>query len=116
VSTVVHGLYITVLGMGLVFLTLGAIYLLITLLVKLLPPRTAPAVPHVSAPAPDEPAGGDLEGEKIAAIGIALARALADEPNALAPTGAEVSGRANSWVAAGRTRQLNHPQSREKKS
>jgi sodium pump decarboxylase gamma subunit len=113
----VHGLVITVLGMGLVFLTLGAIYLLMKLLVRLIPPKNVPATAPVPVAAPvSAPAPKDLESEKIAAISVALARALADESRILAATGHKASDRASGWVAAGRTRQLNHPQSREKRS
>ena len=97
---------------GLVFLTLGAIYLLMTLLVRFLPPKNAPAVAQksTSSPVPEH-----QNGEKVAAVSVALARALADESVALPTPAAEASDRASGWVAAGRNRQLTHPQSREKK-
>jgi sodium pump decarboxylase gamma subunit len=113
VSDFVHGLYITALGMGLVFLTLGAILLLMTALVRLFPTKGQPAR---ETPDMDAPAGNDLEQEKIAAISAALAHALAQTPAAGAADRRIVAGQGSGWVAAGRSRQVNHPQSREKRS
>ena len=110
-SDVVHGLYITGLGMGLVFLTLGAILLLMVLLVRLFPSKAAK-----ESPAPAAPVATDLEQEKVAAISVALARALLEDRMPPAVGRGSAAGQDSSWAAAGRQRQLNQPRSREKTS
>jgi len=94
-------LAITVVGMGLVFLALGIVFLAMIVLQRVFSPPPAPAV--------EAPAAG-RSAEKIAAIGLALARALAEERSSISP-----AGPSSAWAAAGRSRALNRPRSRETK-
>ena len=112
-STVTQGLYITVIGMGLVFITLSFILLLMTLLTKLFPVKIP--IPKKFQPEPTTDESPEIEIEKVAAISIALVKAMTEErrmsplPETIIP---EI--RLSAWVTYGRARQLNHPKSRNK--
>lgn len=117
-STVTQGMYITVVGMGLVFLALGLILLVMVLLQKAFSAKATEAESRsasVAAPAAESSPATTIEKEKIAAISVALSWAMADDKRRTLPAGAESRGGSPShWVVAGRSRQLHHPRSREK--
>ena len=117
-STVTQGAYITVVGMGLVFLALGLILLVMILLQRAFPAKTDTVESGAAAdiaPATESAPAAGIEKEKIAAISLALAQAMADEKRHVLPAGAELGGSSVSgWLLAGRSRQLHHPHSREK--
>jgi len=113
VSTVTQGLYITVIGMGLVFLTLGIILLLMILLTKIFPAKDAE--PTETHPSPSRAEPTDIERKKVAAISVAIEWALAEEHRFHSPAASFVPrSELTGWAAAGRSRQLNAPRSREK--
>lgn len=110
-TDLMQGATITIVGMGLVFLALGAILLLMKLLTWLFPPgETAAGSPQTDVTLVGN---GDLHDEKIAAISAALALAL-DEAQ-VGHSQQESPLPIDAWVAAGRSRQLSHPMSRERR-
>ena len=113
-STVTQGLYITVIGMGLVFLTLSIILVLMILLTRIFPAKDE--TPTETHPPPSRAEPTDIESEKVAAISVAIEWALAEEHRSHSPAPGSVSGNElTNWAAAGRSRQLNTPRSREKR-
>lgn len=112
-STVTHGLYITVIGMGLVFVTLGVILLLMALLTKLFPVKIPIAQKFQTKTTAEE--SPDIDIEKIAAISAALIKAMTEE-RGMAPLPETIIPeiKLNAWVTNGRARQLNHPKTRNK--
>jgi Na+-transporting methylmalonyl-CoA/oxaloacetate decarboxylase gamma subunit len=113
------GLQLTVVGMGLVFLLLGVLWLLLTMLLRLdrapaAPAATAPARAHPAAPAPAPPVPTPL----LTAIGVAVLVHRAVRRKQAAPymrshwPGSLLY--ASRWVAGGRhiQNQAWHPKSR----
>lgn len=107
-GTATQGLQITLIGMSLVFLTLGLIIVTMVLLTRLPGLRSAEAGQEAEG-TPNEPAseafvplsaGGD-ELERVAAIAVAVARSRRRSRRASKPQIA-----ANAWKQAGRARQL----------
>jgi len=103
-NATVQALYITAVGMGLVFLALGIVLLAMLALRKAFPRRdVAPAgetsQAEVSRPTPAQ----------VAAIAVALARSRAEARRPAAPAGP------SGWLSVGRSRQLQQPLSRERK-
>ena len=92
-----HGLYLTVAGMGLVFLALGILLGLSILLERLFRPRQS----SLTEPAA-EPAEEDIT--LAAAIGLALALEDSVEHSGSVPSTARVA--AGGWTVAGRSRQV----------
>lgn len=97
-ETVLQGLYITVLGMGLVFAALGALLLVMVLLDRAFRPRPRPERARADAAPREEE---DLA--IVAAVGLVLAQAAA-RAQASAPEHAQAM--LGPWAAAGRRRQL----------
>jgi Na+-transporting methylmalonyl-CoA/oxaloacetate decarboxylase gamma subunit len=108
-GTATQGLQITVVGMSLVFVTLGLIIVTMILLTQFPGLRSVEAGEEAED-TPDEPeqepsvvvplAGGD-ELERVAAIAVTLIRSRRRSRHARKPRIA-----ANAWKQAGRTRQL----------
>lgn len=99
-ETVLQGLSITVVGMGLVFAALGILFGVMVALERAFRPR--PTQAQVPQAAEAQEAGEELA--LIAAMGLALAQAAAREQAWMeAPEWAEESG---AWAAAGRRRQV----------
>jgi sodium pump decarboxylase gamma subunit len=101
-STFLHGLWITVVGMGLVFLALGILVLAMMALDRLFRPRAKEAMATEAA---EEPSAVE---EEIAAIAVALASLLTKKE---APVGDRQLGSAlgdgpGSWSVVGRGQQL----------
>ena len=97
-STFLQGLWITVVGMSLVFLALGILVLAMMALERLFRPKTEGTM---AAVAPEEPSTGE---EEIAAIAVALASLLTKKE---APVGDRQLGSAlgdgpGSWSVVGR--------------
>jgi Na+-transporting methylmalonyl-CoA/oxaloacetate decarboxylase gamma subunit len=74
-NTFLQGIYVTVIGMGLVFFSLGILLLAMIALERLFRPDSFSS-PGVVAPPPKEVSKG--EEEKVAAIAVAIASALAE--------------------------------------
>ncbi len=102
-ETTLQGLYVTVVGMSLLFLALGVLMLCINLLGRAFPVRAEvePAPEPVAVPIP-------TEGMRIAAIAVALA--LATSP--LSPSMIEEGPGVGSWVILGRQAQMGSRQRR----
>ena len=101
-STFLQGLWITVVGMGLVFLALGILILAMMVLERLFRPRAKEAMATEAA---EEPS---TEEEEIVAIAVALASLLTKKE---APVGNRQLGSAlkdgpGSWSVVGRGQQL----------
>jgi len=97
-ETVVQGLYISVVGMGLVFASLGLLLLVMVGLVRLFPAKVQEGTAPEARPESEEK--DDLV--LAAIIGLALAEAAeAGEPVPL-----EAEAVAGAWTVAGRNRQL----------
>jgi sodium pump decarboxylase gamma subunit len=113
VTATTEALTITAVGMGLVFLALGIVLLTMILLQKIFsrPAKAAPAALPAEETPPAHPAVPPMAAmsEEVAAIAVALARAMAEETAGPAPAGL------SAWAGAGRYRQLNQPLMREKK-
>lgn len=101
-STFLQGLWITVVGMGLVFLALGILVLAMMALERLFRPKAKGAMVTGAAGEPS------TEEEEIAAIAVALASLLAKKE---APVGNRQLGSAlgdgpGSWSVVGQGQQL----------
>jgi Na+-transporting methylmalonyl-CoA/oxaloacetate decarboxylase gamma subunit len=112
VTTFTQGLTITAIGMGLVFLALGIVMLMMVLLQRIFSPAPGSNDALDSENMPTLP---DAEAGRLAAIGAALALALAEESAAWSPAAAS-DGRHRGWAVLGRYRQLHAPRTREKRS
>jgi Na+-transporting methylmalonyl-CoA/oxaloacetate decarboxylase gamma subunit len=101
-STFLQGLWITVVGMGLVFLALGILVLAMMALEGLFRPRVkgVMATGAVEGPSPEE--------EEIAAIAVALASLLAkkETPVRDRQLGSALEDGPGSWSVVGRGQQL----------
>jgi sodium pump decarboxylase gamma subunit len=115
-GTVAQGLEITVVGMSLVFLTLGLIILALTLLTHLPvlqaktekpKPKAQPAKQNLSSQAtaegaaPSSPAANDAELARVAAITVALVRS-----RRLATGQPSTQAASSKWKQYGRAHQL----------
>ncbi|MGC8837098.1 MAG: OadG family transporter subunit [Anaerolineae bacterium] len=100
-ETVLQGLAITVVGMGLVFAALGILLVVMVVLERAFRPR--PAQSQAPQAAEEQEAREDLT--LIAAVALALAQAAAREPVSVeVPQWAEAE--MGPWAAAGRRRQV----------
>ena len=101
-STFLHGLWITVMGMGLVFLALGLLVLAMIALDRLFRPRAKGAMATGAA---EEPS---TEEEEIAAIAVALASLLTKKEALVRhqQLGAALGDGPGSWSVVGRGQQL----------
>jgi Na+-transporting methylmalonyl-CoA/oxaloacetate decarboxylase gamma subunit len=100
-ETVLQGLSITVVGMGLVFAALGILLVVMVVLERAFRPRPA----RVQAPQGAEVQEAEEDLALIAVVGLALAQAAARERVAVeVPEWAEVE--TGPWAAAGRRRQV----------
>ena len=100
-STVLQGLYITVVGMGLVFVALCIFWVAMVILDRVFRPREGGEAAA--------PAGVTDERARVAAIAVALvqARATAERGQPRDATlGAALGGETSGWAAAGRARQV----------
>ena len=104
----IQGLYVTVIGMGLLFVSLGLLMGCIALLTRLFPVKDQEPGGDGDAATPDEPvegaaAGTDAMNTRVAAIAVGLALAEQDHlpriPRAAPPAGSNV---ADAWVILGR--------------
>jgi sodium pump decarboxylase gamma subunit len=101
-STFFHGLWITVVGMGLVFLALGILVLAMMALERLFRPRAKEAMATEAA---EEPS---IEEEEIAAIAVALTSLLTgkEAPVWDRQLGSALEDGPGSWSVVGRGQQL----------
>lgn len=101
-STFLQGLWITGVGMGLVFLALGILVLAMMALERLFRPR---AKGTITAGAAEEPS---TEEEEIAAIAVALASLLTKREAQVGDRqlGSALRGGPGSWSVVGRGQQL----------
>jgi sodium pump decarboxylase gamma subunit len=101
-STFLQGLWITVMGMGLVFLALGILVLAMMALERLFRPRAKGAMARGGA---EEPS---TEGEEIAAIAVALASLLRKKEARVEDRqlGSALGDGPSSWSVVGRGQQL----------
>ncbi len=101
-STFLHGLWITVVGMGLVFLALGRLVLAMMALDRLFRPRAKEAMATEAA---EEPSAVE---EEIAAIAVALASLLTkkEAPVGDRQLGSDLGDGPGSWSVVGRGQQL----------
>jgi sodium pump decarboxylase gamma subunit len=101
-STFLHGLWITVVGMGLVFLALGILVLAMMALDRLFRPRTEEAMARGAAEEPP------TEEDEIAAIAVALASLLTkkEAPVGNRQLGSDLKDGPGSWSVVGRGQQL----------
>ena len=101
-STFLQGLWITVMGMGLVFLALGILVLAMMALERLFRPRTEGAMATRAA---EEPS---TEEEEIAAIAVALASLLRKKEARVEDRqlGSALGDGPGSWSVVGRGQQL----------
>jgi Na+-transporting methylmalonyl-CoA/oxaloacetate decarboxylase gamma subunit len=114
-SSLATGLYLTVWGMGLVFLLLVILWGLLTILLRMDRPDAPASAPRRPAPAPAEP---PIPAELMAAIGLAVLTHQAVLRKQAAPMmrsywpGSILF--ASRWVAAGRHQQAQnwHPHKR----
>ena len=101
-STFLHGLWITVTGMGLVFLALGILVLAMMTLDRLFRPRAKQAMATEAA---EEPSTGE---EEIAAIAVALASLLTKQEAQVRDRqlGSALGDSPGSWSVVGQGQQL----------
>jgi sodium pump decarboxylase gamma subunit len=101
-STFLHGLWITVMGMGLVFLALGILVAAMMALERLFRPRAEGAMATGAA---EEPSTDE---EEIAAIAVALASLLTKQEAQVGDRqlGSALGDGLGSWSVAGRGQQL----------
>jgi sodium pump decarboxylase gamma subunit len=101
-STFLQGLWITIMGMGLVFLALGILVLAMMALERLFRPR---AEGVMATRAAEEPS---TEEEEIVAIAVALASLLTKKEAQARDRqlGSALGDRPGSWSVVGRGRQL----------
>jgi len=96
-STFLQGIYVTVVGMGLVFLSLGILLLAMIALERLFRPRETRVVPP-----PEET--DRAERERVAAIAVALASAMAKGESVRVEEGlgAGLREKTSPWALLGR--------------
>jgi len=101
-STFLHGLWITVVGMGLVFLALGILVVAMMALERLFRPRAKGAMATGAA---EEPS---TEEEEIVAIAVALASLLTTKEAQVGDRqlGSALRDGPGSWSVVGRGQQL----------
>ena len=113
-GTLSTGLYLTVAGMGLVFLLLGLLWALLTLLLRLdRPPAPAPeAAPQRAAQALELPGvrlapGVELQPEQISAMLIAVVthRSIGRQQASPGMRSHQPGSLPSRWLGTGRTRQ-----------
>lgn len=99
-----EGIYVTIVGMSLLFLALAVLMVFIRLLARFFPVRAEPAAePEATAPAP-APNAVDA-GPRVAAIAVALALAQRRRRAAPLPMPAE-GATTGAWVVLGRQAQM----------